>query len=243
MKDLVALFCSPKFHRRVHRYLKKKPFPLFTLRSESVAVLSNGNVSSVVTQSDVVAFAHLCIDAMVEFVRAREEKKKPKRIIEDEEKERRGEGAEAEEKKTKRKEEEGIRSRRGSRREENAKKGWPEDKKEWKEEEKRKKTIWISKTPFPLQADRTIADLNLIRAHVVTARIDDTVTEVWRGKHTAKKKTILSLSLLTFFFFFFGYSFQTLEKLYENRISGLALVDHEFRFRGVFSASDLRVRK
>jgi len=109
VKDLISLFCSPKFHKRVHR----------------VAVLSNGNVSSVVTQSDVIAYAHLSIDSMGEF------------------------------------------------------------------------------------ADRSISDLNLIRGGVMVARIDDTVTE-------------------------------TLEKLYENRISGLALVDHEYRFRGVFSASDLR---
>ena len=34
---------------------------------------------------------------------------------------------------------------------------------------------------------------------------------------------------------------ETLDILYKNKISGLAMVDHEFHLRGNFSASDLRV--
>jgi CBS domain-containing protein len=34
---------------------------------------------------------------------------------------------------------------------------------------------------------------------------------------------------------------EALETLFKNRISGLALVDHEFKLSGNLSASDLRV--
>jgi len=109
VQELITLFSDPRYHRRIHR----------------VAVLSAGNVVQLITQTDVIAFAHRCIDA------------------------------------------------------------------------------------FGSLADKTVSELNLIRTGVVVAGIDERVADM-------------------------------LEKLYENRISALTLVDFEGRLRGAFSASDLR---